>query len=72
VLLVCGHDLLTSFTASVASLSNIGPGLGMIGPTDNYSQIHMAGKLVLAVLMIVGRLEIFAVTALISREFWSK
>lgn len=72
VLLACGHDLVTSFTASVASVANIGPGLGLVGPTDNYSFIHPVGKAFLCVLMLVGRLEVMAITALLIPSFWKK
>jgi trk system potassium uptake protein TrkH len=72
VLLACGHDLVTSVTASIASVANIGPGLGMIGPTDNYADIHTAAKPVLCLLMLVGRLEVLAMTVLFVPGFWRK
>ena len=72
VLLGCGHDLTTSLTASIATLGNIGPGLGMIGPTDNYAAIHPVGKTFCVVLMLVGRLEVFAISVLLSRSFWRR
>ena len=72
VLLACGHDLTTSLTASIASVGNIGPGLGLIGPTDNYAVIHPFGKLFLALLMLVGRLEVFAITVLFTRTFYRR
>jgi trk system potassium uptake protein TrkH len=72
VLLACGHDLVTSLAASVASVANIGPGLGMIGPTDNYASIHPIGKTMCALLMIVGRLEVMAITVLLVPGFWRR
>ena len=72
VMLACGHDLVTSVTASVASVANIGPGLGMVGPTDNYAHIHILAKPVLALLMLVGRLEVFAITVLFVPGFWRR
>jgi trk system potassium uptake protein TrkH len=72
VLAACGHDLVTSFTASVACIANIGPGLGLVGPTENYSSIHPAAKGFLSLLMIVGRLEVMSITALLAPGFWRR
>jgi len=72
VMLACGHDLVTSFTASVASVANIGPGLGLIGPTNNYALIHPLAKGFLALLMIIGRLEVLAITVLLAPGFWRR
>ena len=59
-----GQDLLTAFTASAASLGNIGPGLGEVGPTDDFSGLSALGKWVSASLMLMGRLEILTVMIL--------
>lgn len=67
-----GIDLVTSFGASIASLSNIGPGLGDVGAADNYHWMHPAVKWLLAGLMMLGRLEIFTVLVLFNRHFWRK
>jgi trk system potassium uptake protein TrkH len=72
VMLACGHDGITSWTASVASVANIGPGLGLIGPTDNYAAIHPIAKGFLALLMVVGRLEVMAITVLFVPGFWRR
>jgi len=72
VLLLCGHDLETSFSASVACLANIGPGLGLIGPTKTYAVIHPVAKPVLCLLMLVGRLEVLAITVLFVPGFWRR
>ncbi len=63
-------DLVTVFTAVVASLFNIGPGLGGVGPTENFAGFADASKFVLAVLMIMGRLEFFAILALFLPSLW--
>ena len=52
-------DFLTNFTASLACLSNIGPGLGKIGPTGNYAFYSAPSKVLLSLLMLAGRLELF-------------
>lgn len=65
-------DLVTSASAVASALGNIGPGLGDVGPTLNYAGIPGAGKWMLAFLMIVGRLEIFPVLLLFTRDLWRK
>ena len=64
-------DLLTAFTASLASVNNIGPGFSLVGASANYVWLSPPSKLLLAFLMVVGRLEIFTVLSLLSRRFWS-
>ena len=63
-------DLVSSVAASAACLNNIGPGLGAVGPTDNYQFIPMLGKWVLCGLMLLGRLEVYTVAILFSRFYW--
>lgn len=67
-----GLDLLSAFGAVAASLGNIGPGLGSVGPTDTYSHIPMVGKWILVFLMLLGRLEIFTLIVLFSPAYWRK
>lgn len=67
-----GVDVLTAFTAVLACISNIGPGLGEVGPMDNFSGIPAVGKWVLALCMLLGRLEIYTVLVLFIPEFWRK
>lgn len=65
-----GHDLTTALTTALATVGNIGPGLGQIGPMDNYAFYSGFEKLVLSLAMIIGRLECYTFFALLSREFW--
>lgn len=65
-----GFDLLSSLTAVAASLGNIGPGFGVVGPASNYAAIPGAGKLLLSLCMLVGRLEIYTVLVVLSARFW--
>ena len=66
-------DFLTSLSASASAISNVGPGIGdIIGPNGNYSEIHNIAKWVLAITMLVGRLEIFTILVLFSKNFWRK
>jgi trk system potassium uptake protein TrkH len=72
ILAALGVDVLTSFAAVVACIGNVGPGLGDVGPTDNYAAIPALGKWVLSFCMILGRLEIYTVLVLFVPEFWRK
>jgi trk system potassium uptake protein TrkH len=67
-----GLDMATSFGSVAATLSNIGPGLGAVGPTDNYAHIPTVGKWFLTFLMLSGRLEVYTVIILLSPSFWKK
>jgi trk system potassium uptake protein TrkH len=67
-----GLDLVSGFGAVAACLGNIGPGLGSVGPTDNYAHIPIIGKWILAFFMLVGRLEIYTVLILFAPSFWRK
>jgi trk system potassium uptake protein TrkH len=55
-----------------ATLGNIGPGFGTIGPVENFAHLPMPGKWLLIWCMLVGRLEIFTVIILLVPEFWRK
>ncbi len=65
-------DLVTSIGAVAATLGNIGPGLGLVGPANNYAHMPYLGKWLLSWCMLLGRLEIFTVIILIVPEFWRK
>ena len=72
LLAAMGVDVVTSFAAVAASIGNIGPGLGLVGPTDNYAHIPVLGKWLLILCMLLGRLEIYTVLILFVPEFWRK
>ena len=67
-----GVDFTTAFGAVAATLGNIGPGFGMVGPVENYAQIPYAGKWLLIWCMLLGRLEIYTVVILLVPEFYRK
>lgn len=67
-----GLDFETAFGSVAANINNIGPGLGAVGPTDNYANIPVIGKWFLSLLMLAGRLEIFTVLVLFTFSFWKK
>lgn len=63
-------DITTAATASAATLNNIGPGLARVGATQNYAWFAPSSKIVMCVLMLLGRLEMFTVIVLFSPRFW--
>jgi trk system potassium uptake protein TrkH len=72
VMATIGLNLETALGATAASLWNIGPGLGDVGPTDNYAFIPSAGKWFLCWLMLMGRLEIYTVVVLLTPAYWRR
>ncbi len=64
-------DLVTSSTASLSALNSIGPGLGQVGPVENFADIHWFGKLTLSFCMVLGRLEIYTLLILFMPRFWN-
>lgn len=67
-----GLDLVTSVSATASAIGNVGPGLGAVGPTENFVLIQPAGKWLLSALMLVGRLEIFPILLLFTRDLWKR
>jgi trk system potassium uptake protein TrkH len=65
-----GLDMLSAFAAVIACVSNIGPGFAAVGPAQNYAQIPWAGKWVLSLCMLLGRLEIYTVLIMFHPQFW--
>ncbi len=70
LLSLAGPDLISTATASAATLGNIGPGLRAVGPTQNFAFFGGAEKLLMVLLMWMGRLEVYAIAALFTRAFW--
>ena len=62
----------TGLSASVACLSNIGPGVGQIGPSADFDWLNPVAKLLLSLEMIIGRLELFTILVLFLPSFWRK
>lgn len=65
-----GIDLTTSFTGSVASIGNVGPGFGEVGSMDNFSALPAAFKVSNTLLMLLGRLEIFGLIQIFFMKWW--
>ena len=67
-----GFDLTTNFTATLACINNVGPGLGLVGPLGNFSIFSPLSKLTLTLSMLLGRLEIIPLVILLSPTTWKK
>ena len=67
-----GTDIVTAAGASIACLGNIGPGIGGVDPSNNFSFFSDGAKLFLSFLMLLGRLELFTVLILLTPAFWKK
>jgi trk system potassium uptake protein TrkH len=72
IVLFLGLDMTSALTSVAASIGNIGPGLGIVGPVKNYFDVPLVGKWVLVFCMLLGRLEIYTVIVLLTPEFWRK
>jgi trk system potassium uptake protein TrkH len=72
ILAAMGLDIITALTAMVTCMSNVGPGLGSVGPMDNFASIPAAGKWLLSFGMLLGRLEIYTIIVFLMPAFWRK
>ena len=69
-LCMMGVDYMDAFSASISNLGNVGPGFGHVGALDNFSQIPVLGKFILAAQMLLGRLEIYSLIIMFSIWKW--
>ena len=67
-----GIDFISSLSASAATLGNVGPGFGVVGPMSNFESIPFLAKIVLIMNMWIGRLEMITVLVLFTPEFWKR
>lgn len=67
-----GVDLITGFSGVTACMFNVGPGLGAVGPAENYAHLSLFAKWVLIFVMIAGRLEFFVFLAVFTPAFWRR
>jgi len=72
IMTMFGVDLLTAIGSVATSLGNVGPGIGDVGPVDNFAWLPSGAKWFLAILMLIGRLELFTVLILFTPYFWSR
>ena len=64
--------MVTSFTAVVTCINNVGPGLNQVGPAANFGALHPLSKIVLTFDMLAGRLELFPMLLLFAPETWRR
>ncbi len=67
-----GKDIVTTVTAVITTLGNVGPGLEIVGPIGNFSSFSVLSKIVFSLCMIIGRLEIYPILLLVTSRFWAK
>jgi trk system potassium uptake protein TrkH len=67
-----GLDTVTSFASVAATMGNVGPGFGLVGPIKNYLSVPDLGKWILTFCMLLGRLEIYTVIILLAPAYWRK
>jgi trk system potassium uptake protein TrkH len=72
IVAAAGYDIVTAVSAALTSVGNVGPGLGEIGPFDNFAHFPVAVKFTLCTAMIAGRLELFTLLILFHPKFWSR
>ncbi len=70
VLVLVGSEFTTAFSAAIACLGNIGPGLAQVGPMANFAELHPLAKAMLTFCMYAGRLEVVTVFALMTNRWW--
>lgn len=72
LLLFTGLDIVTAFSAVVATVNNIGPGMGMVGPASTFGVLEDVQIWILTIAMLLGRLELLTVLVLFTAQFWRK
>lgn len=66
------EDIITAISACAATLGNVGPGLGKVGPIEQYGYLSNFTKVILSLLMLIGRLELFTILVLFTPDYWKK
>ncbi len=70
--MVCKMDLVTALSASLTSISNVGPGFGQISPVQTFAWMNIPAKLLLSLEMLIGRLELYTMLVIFLSSFWKK
>jgi trk system potassium uptake protein TrkH len=70
VVVLTGTDPVTASSSVATCMAGIGPGLGTVGPSSNFASLHQLTKIILSMLMIIGRLEIITIFTIFTRTFW--
>ncbi|MFO7792691.1 MAG: TrkH family potassium uptake protein [Candidatus Saliniplasma sp.] len=72
IMVALGMDMISGISATATTIGNVGPGLGLVGPAENFRAVPYYGRLVLALLMWIGRLEIFTAIVLFNPSLYKK
>ena len=72
IIAISGYDLITAFSASVACITSLGPGLGKVGPAGSFAFFSDFDKLLLSFEMLLGRLEVFPLLTILLPAFWKE
>ena len=72
LMLISGLDIVTAFSAVVATVNNIGPGLGQVGPASNFGVLTDFQTWICTLAMLMGRLELLTFLVLFTGQFWRK
>ena len=72
ILSAMGIDFQTALGATITCISNVGPGIGSVGPSSNFAHLPIASKWLLSFLMLVGRLELFTILIILTPYFWKR
>jgi trk system potassium uptake protein TrkH len=70
LMLLSGCELVTAFSAVVASINNMGPGLNLVGPATTFAVLTDFQTWICTLAMLLGRLELFTVVVIFTRTFW--
>jgi len=71
-LTLLGLDATTALGAATTTIGNVGPGFGLVGPSETFAPLPAASLWVLSALMLLGRLELFTVLVLLTRGYWRR
>ena len=72
LLSIFGLDFISSAGAVATCLGNVGPGIGTVGPVNNFAHLPDLAKVILSLFMLIGRLELFTVLIIFTPYFWKK
>jgi trk system potassium uptake protein TrkH len=72
ILVALGLPLVDAMSGTIACLSSVGPGFGSVGPTQNFAGVPGIGQLLLSACMVAGRLEVFVLLSVFTRELWRR
>ncbi|MDF7676528.1 potassium transporter TrkG [Neisseriaceae bacterium ESL0693] len=71
-LMISGLDFITAFSAAISCITNTGPGLGSLGPSNTYASLNFIQKWLCIMIMLLGRLELFTIFILFTPAYWRK